>query len=393
MVTEVKRRLRLGMVGGGRGAFIGAVHALAARMDNRFELVAGCLSTDPACARQSAADWFIRPERSYDNFGDMARAEAQRPDGIDAVAVVTPNNTHHAICRAFLDNGIAVVCDKPMTTTVADALDLVDCVRSSGMIFVVAHTYSGFPMVRQARAMIQNGELGAIRLVHVEFMQDWLADSIERQGNKQAGWRTDPAVAGPGGCVADIGTHALHLARYVSGLEVEAVAAQLTSFVPGRRLDDNVHALLRLNGGAQGTLMASQVAHGNNCGLRLRIYGEAGAVFWDQEHPDRLGFARQGRPVETLVRGASNLAAATGASTRMPRGLTEGYLEAFGNIYRDTADLIDARRGGEPADVKSAGLPDVVDGAIGVIFVDAMLRSQAEAGRWTDIEPPLNCAV
>nr|WP_307274943.1 Gfo/Idh/MocA family oxidoreductase [Labrys wisconsinensis] len=379
------RRLRLGMVGGGRGAFIGAVHALAARMDNRFELVAGCLSSDPARARASAQDWFIAPDRTYDDFQTMAQAEAARADGIDAVAIVTPNDTHHAICRAFLDRKIDIVCDKPLTTTLDDALDLVAQVRRTGLVFVLTHTYSGFPMVRQARAMVAAGELGAIRLVHVEFLQDWLAAPLEDQGDKQALWRTDPQRAGPGGCIADIGTHALHLARYVTGLEVEAVAAQLRSFLPGRRLDDNAQLLMRLTGGAEGTLLASQVAHGNECGLRLRVYGERGGLAWDQERPNHLCWAPAGCAAQTLSRGDASLSAAARRATRLPRGLTEGYLEAFGNIYADAAGAILSRRQGGRPDLEDIGLPGVVDGAIGIAFVEAALRSQQDRGAWVEI--------
>lgn len=379
------RRLRLGMVGGGNGAFIGAVHGIAARIDNRFELVAGCFSSDPERARQSAGEWFIPLERAYGHFTEMAAAEAARPDGIEAVAVATPNHTHHAICRTFLDHGIDVICDKPLTTTVLDALDLVARVRRSRLVFVLTHTYSGFPMVRQARAMVKSGEIGPVRLVHVEFLQDWLIDPLERQGDKQAAWRTDPERAGPGGCVADIGTHAFHLARYVSGLEVAAVAGQLARFVPGRRLDDNVHALLRFAGGAQGALLASQVAHGNECGLRLRIYGEKGGLAWDQEHPNQLGFAPAGKSRIILSRGDAALSAEARRSTRMPRGLTEGYLEAFANIYADAALAIAMRRSGAPVDLPALGLPDVGDGAIGVMWVDAMLRSAEAGGAFVDL--------
>src|SRR5215831_17372610 len=250
------RRLRLGMVGGGRGAFIGAVHRLCARMDDRYELVAGALSSDPQRTRDSAADLGIAPDRTYASFADMAAKEAARPDGIEAVSIVTPNDSHHAIARAFLDRGIHVICDKPMTTTLEDALDLVQAVRRTGLVFGLTHNYTGYPMVRQARDMVAAGELGRLRLIQVEYVQDWLSTKLEDTGHKQAGWRTDPGRSGIGGSLGDIGTHAHNLAGFVSGLPLQKVAADLASFVPGRKLDDNAHVMLRYADGARGLLWA-----------------------------------------------------------------------------------------------------------------------------------------
>jgi predicted dehydrogenase len=374
------RQLRLGMVGGGRGAFIGAVHALAARMDNRYTLVAGCLSASPEKARLSARDWFL--ERSYDTFAEMAEAESKRADGIDAVAIVTPNDTHHAICRAFLDRGIDIVCDKPLTTTLPDALDLVDAVKRSGLVFALTHGFSGYPMVRQARRMVSSGVLGALRVIHVEYLQDWLATPLEGTGHKGATWRTDPARSGPGNCIADIGTHAHHLARFVTGLEVAELAAELHTFIPGRRLDDNAHVLLRFAGGARGSLIVSQVAPGNECGLRLRVYGEKAGLEWDQEHPNQLKFSPLGEATRVLARGEPGLQPASYRVTRVPRGHPEGYLEAFANIYSEAAVAIEARRDGRQVPDGVLTYPTVEDGAIGIRFVEAALESSRRGGAW-----------
>ena len=380
-----RRRLRLGIVGGGRGAFIGAVHALAARMDNRFELVAGCLSSDPERSRQSAADWLIPKERAYGTYLEMAAAESSRPDGIEAVAVTTPNDTHHVICCAFLERGIDVICDKPLTTRLDDALDLVRRVRRSGLVFAVTHTFSGYPMVRQARAMVAAGELGPLRLIHVEYLQDWLAAPLEAGGNKQAAWRTDPQRSGPGGCVADIGTHAFHLARFITGVEARALSAQLHTFVPGRRLDDNAHVLLRFAGGVQATLIASQVAPGNECGLRIRVYGEKAGLAWDQEHPNQLKLTPLGESARTLSRGEPGLMPSSQRVTRVPRGHPEGYLEAFANIYTEVAVAIEARRDCRAVEPELLQYPTVEDGAAGVKFIEAAVGSSRRGGAWTDL--------
>src|SRR5213594_1926957 len=278
-----RRRLRLGMVGGGPGAFIGAVHRIAARMDDRFELVAGALSSDPARSRTTALELHIAPERAYGSFAEMAAAEAKRPDRIDAVSIVTPNHVHFGPAKAFLEAGIHVICDKPLTTTVEDALALEQIVRRSGLIFGLTHNYTGYPVVRQAREMVQAGELGRLRVVQVEYAQDWLTTPVEATGNKQAVWRTDPAQSGPAGSLGDIGTHAYNIACFVTGMRCEQVAADVSIFVPGRRLDDNVQVLLRFEGGARGMLWASQVATGNENNLRLRVYGEKAGLEWGRK--------------------------------------------------------------------------------------------------------------
>ena len=290
------------MVGGGPGAFIGAVHRIAARMDDHYELVAAALSSDPARSRAAAQDLHIAPDRAYGSYTDMARAEAARQDRIEAVAIVTPNNLHYPMAKAFLEAGIHVICDKPLTTTVQEAVDLAAIVRSTGLIFGLTHNYTGYPMVRQARQMIAEGQLGKLRVVQVEYAQDWLATPLENTGQKQAAWRTDPAQSGPGGSLGDIGTHAYNIACFVTGLRCREVAADVSILVPGRRLDDNVQILLRFAEGAKGGLWASQVATGNANNLRLRVYGEKAGLEWHQEEPNTLQFVRLGEAPETLRR-------------------------------------------------------------------------------------------
>ena len=382
--ARTTRPLRLGMVGGGRGAFIGAVHRLCARMDGQFELVAGALSSDAQRARDSGADLGLAPDRAYTSFAQMAAAEAKRSDGIEVVSIVTPNDSHHAIARAFLDRGIDVICDKPMTTTVEDALDLVQAVRRSGLVFGLTHNYTGYPLVRQAREMVAAGELGPIRVVQVEYVQDWLTTKLEDTGHKQAGWRVDPQRAGAGGCLGDIGTHAYNLADFVTGLHVRELAADLGRFVEGRRLDDNVHVLLRYESGVRGMLWASQVAPGNENGLRLRVYGETAGLEWSQEHPNQLRFALVGRPPQVLSRGGPSLGPAAARATRSPSGHPEGYLEGFANLYRDLAEQIRARRAKRAPDEQALLVPTVEDGARGVKFIAAAVESSAQNGAWVD---------
>lgn len=378
------RRIRLGMVGGGKGAFIGAVHRIAARLDDRFELVAGALSSTPEKARASGEDLGLDDDRNYGSYEEMAESEARREDGIEAVAIVTPNATHLPVARAFLEHGIHVICDKPMTATLAEAEELAALVEASGRLFVLTHNYSGYPMIRQAREMVAAGELGALRVVQVEYAQDWLATPLEEAGNKQAGWRTDPARAGAGGCVGDIGTHAYQLACFVSGLELESLAADLTAFVPGRRLDDNAHVLLRFKGGARGMLWASQVAIGSANALTLRVYGERGGLDWRQESPDDLWYTRHGEPPQRLRRGGAGATTAATRVTRVPAGHPEGYLEAFATLYREAADaILAAREGKTPGD--EVTFPSLDDGIKGMAFVEACVRSSKQGAAWVEI--------
>jgi predicted dehydrogenase len=378
------RRVRLGMVGGGQGAFIGGVHRMAARLDDRYELVAGALSSDAARATASAAELHIAAERSYTDYRDMARKEAAREDGIDAVAIVTPNHLHGRIATAFLDAGIDVICDKPLTTTLDEALELVQLVRRSGRLFALTHNYSGYPMVRQAREMVAAGELGEIRVVHAEYPQDWLSVDLESTGQKQAAWRVDPAQAGAGGSLGDIGTHAEHLARFICGLELATVSADLTTFVAGRRLDDNAHVMLRYTNGARGMLWSSQVAPGNENALRVRIYGSKAGLDFRQETPNQLWFTPLGQPPRLITRGGSGAGAAAGYATRIPAGHPEGYLEGFAQIYRDVAEQIQARWQGRAPDPLACTVPTVEDGARGMKFIEAVVESSRAEGRWTD---------
>jgi predicted dehydrogenase len=378
------RRVRLGMVGGGQGAFIGGVHRMAARLDDRYELVAGALSSDAARATASAAELHIAAERSYADYRDMARKEAARADHIDAVAIVTPNHLHGRIATAFLDAGIDVICDKPLTTTLDEALELVQLVRRSGRLFALTHNYSGYPMVRQAREMVAAGELGEIRVVHAEYPQDWLSTDLESTGQKQAAWRVDPAQAGAGGSLGDIGTHAEHLARFISGLDLAAVSADLTTFVAGRRLDDNAHVMLRYTNGARGMLWSSQVAPGNENALRVRIYGSKAGLDFRQENPNQLWFTPLGQPPRLLTRGGGGSGAAAGHATRIPAGHPEGYLEGFAQIYRDVAEQIQARWQGRAPDPLACTVPTVEDGARGMKFIEAVVESSRAEGRWTD---------
>ena len=384
---EATRRLRLGMVGGGPGAFIGAVHRIAARLDDRYELVAAALSSDPERARAGAADLHIAPDRAYGSFIDMARAESKRPDPIDAVAIVTPNHLHYPAAKAFLEAGIHVICDKPLTTTLGDALDLTETVRRTGLIFGLTHNYTGYPMVRQARQMAAAGELGTIRVVQVDYVQDWLTTPLETTGHKQAVWRTDPAQSGPGGSLGDIGTHAYNLACFVTGLECQEIAAELSTFVPGRRVDDNVQTLLRFNQGARGMLWATQVAPGNQNNLRLRAYGEKAGLEWRQEEPNGLLFSRFGQPPELILRGGPAATAVAAHASRVPGGHPEGYLEAFAQLYTDLAEQISAHIAGRQPDPSSLLVPGIADGVAGMRFISAAVESSRRNSAWVSLLP------
>ncbi|CAG4888151.1 Gfo/Idh/MocA family protein [Paraburkholderia saeva] len=377
------RKLRLGMVGGGQGAFIGAVHRIAARLDDRFELVAGALSSDAARAQASAAEVGIT--RSYPDWREMARAEAARDDGIDAVAIVTPNHLHAPVATAFLEAGIHVICDKPLAISLAEAEALAKLAREKKKLFALTHTYSGYPMVRHARELVDAGELGDIRVVQVEYAQDWLAEPIENTGtNKQAGWRTDPAQSGPAGCLGDIGTHAYHLAAFVTGMLPKELSAEVHTFVPGRKLDDHVQVMLRYANGARGMLWASQVASGAENALRLRVYGTKAGLAFDQEYPNDLWFTPLGGASERLTRGRVKSAIAAHA-TRVPPGHPEGYLEAFAQLYLDAALQIEALDAGKPVPPESRLLTTVDDGVEGMRFIETVLRSSGMNAQYQEI--------
>jgi predicted dehydrogenase len=378
-----EERVRLGMVGGGEGAFIGAVHRIAARIDDACTMVCGALSSDPARARASGAALGLDPSRCYDSYAAMFAAERARPDAMEAVVIVTPNHLHHPVAAAALNSGFHVICDKPLANSVAEADDLVRRTAAARRIFAVTYNYSGYAMVRQARAMVVSGGLGALRLVQVEYPQGWLAGPLEATGQKQAAWRTDPVRSGPGGTIGDIGSHAFHLACFVTGATPQAVLGDLTAFVPGRRVDDNAHVLLRFKDGARGMLWASQVAHGHENALRLRVYGEAGSLEWAQEEPDRLWVTQAGEPRRLIVRGGAGTMPEAARVTRIPSGHPEGYLEGFAALYAEIARAIVAARQGlpMPADVL---FPSATDGLLGVHFIAACLRSSSEGGRWVE---------
>ena len=373
------------MVGGGPDAFIGAVHRIAARLDDRYELVAGALSSDPERGRRFALRLGIAAERAYGSFAEMAASEAARSDRIDAVAIVTPNHVHYPAAKAFLEAGIHVFCDKPLTTTLADALDLAAMARRSGLVFGLTHNYTGYPLVRQARAMVAAGELGRIRVVQVDYAQDWLATPLEITGQKQAVWRTDPAQSGPAGCLGDIGTHAYNLAGFVTGLACEAVAADLTTFVAGRRLDDNVNILLRFAGGARGMLWATQVAPGNDNNLRLRVYGERVGLEWRQEEPNQLLLSPLGEPPRLIRRAGAGADGTAEHASRIPAGHPEGYLEAFAQLYTDLAEQIAAHRDHRAANPAALLVPEIEAGLDGMRFIAAALESSRRNAGWVPL--------
>jgi len=378
------RRIRLGMVGGGQGAFIGGVHRIAARLDDQFEFVAGALSSDPVRAAASAAELRLPLERSYANFVDMATQEAARLDGIDAVAIVTPNHLHAPIATAFLNVGIHIICDKPLCLNTAEAKGLVELVDQSGCIFALTHNYSGYPMVRQAREMVASGLLGTIRVVQAEYPQDWLSTDLAATGQKQAMWRSDPAQSGAGGSLGDVATHAEHLVRYISGLDLQSVSADLSCFLEGRKLDDNAHILLHYTNGARGMLWSSQIAPGSENALKVRIYGNKAGIEFSQEHPNQLWFCPLGQPRQLLTRGGPGLGAAAAHASRIPAGHPEGYLEGFAQIYRDVAEQIHARWQQRQPNPLSCTVPTVVDGALGMQFIEAAVASNRADGRWMD---------
>ena len=377
-------RIRLGMIGGGEGAFIGAVHRIAARLDDRYDFVAGALSATPEKARRSGAVLGLS-ERSYGDFAEMIAREAARPDGIEAVAIVTPNHLHAPAALACLNAGLHVICDKPLTTTLAHALELRAAARASDRIFAVTYNYSGYPLVRHARAMVAASELGEIRLVQLQYAQDWLTEPLEATGQKQAEWRTDPARSGQGGCIGDIGTHAFQLAHFVTGAQPQSLLADLSTFVPGRRVDDNAQILLRYANGARGALWASQVAPGNENNLALRVYGAKGGIEWRQEHPNQLAWTPFGEPTRIIARGTPHVNAAGARVTRIPAGHPEGYLEAFATIYSEVATAIEARRAGASPDA-AVMFPGIDDGVAGVAFIEAAIRSSRVGGVWVALD-------
>ena len=371
------RRLRAGIVGGGRGAFIGSVHRIAAELDSQSQVVAGAMSSDPRTARESAAAWLL--ERAYTSYEDMAKAEAARDDGIDFVIVATPNDLHFPVARAFLAAGIHVVCDKPLALTVAEGEELVRLVEAGSTLFALTHVYTGYPAVREAREQVRTGRLGDLRRVMVEYTQDWLMEPVESRGNKQAAWRTDPARAGAGGSVGDIGTHCANLVEFVTGRRIESLCADLSTFVAGRRVDDDASMLLRLEGGAKGTLVCSQIACGEENRLSIRVYGSRASLEWHQEEPNTLLYKAAASPWVRLRTGQGYLSPGAQALSRVPAGHPEGYLEAFANIYRRFIEDVRRVGLGQPP---VRDYPGVREGLRGLHFIARAVESSRTGSVW-----------
>ena len=384
------RTLRMGMVGGGPGAFIGDAHRRAACLDGDVELVAGAFASTAARSRQRGRELGLDPARVYGSYAAMLDGELARPPGerIDFVSIVTPNDTHAPIATAFLTGGAHVVCDKPMTLNVAEARALRRTAARSGCVFALTYNYTGYPMVKLARDLVAAGELGRVRKVVAEYRQGWLATAVERAGNKQARWRTDPRRSGAAGCIGDIGTHAANLAEYVTGQRITQVAADLATFVPRRRLDDDGSVLVRFSGGARGAVLASQVAIGEENGLTLAVYGERRGLTWRQEEPNALRVTSLDGPAEIWSRGQARVAVASPAAaraTRLPPGHPEAFLEAFANVYRNACDAMRARRLGTPPDPLFLDHPSADDGVRGLLFIDAVVKNAAGREKWTPV--------
>ncbi|OAV44671.1 oxidoreductase [Lewinella sp. 4G2] len=377
----------MGMVGGGRGAFIGGVHRIAAAIDQQIELVCGAFSSNPEKSRLSGEDFFLPADRVYGSYEEMITKEKELPEGerMDFVSIVTPNHVHFGPAKMALENGFHVVCDKPVTFNVEEAQILKKLVEETGLIFALTHNYTGYPMVKQARVMVENGDIGKVRKVVVEYPQGWLATKVEDTDQKQASWRVDPAKSGMGGAMGDIGTHAENLAEYITGLKITEVCAELTSFVEGRRLDDDANILLRLEGGAKGVLHCSQIAVGEENGLNIRIWGETGGLEWHQQEPNTLQVKSLEGPTVHYRTGVGSLSDAATAAQRVPAGHPEGYLEAFANIYKNFATCVRARLEGTEPDELSKDFPSIEDGLRGMIFVEKVVENSRGNEKWTKL--------
>jgi predicted dehydrogenase len=387
----MNRKLRMGMIGGGKNAFIGAVHRIAANMDGLIELSCGALSSDPANSVESGKALFLPENRIYKTYADMIREEKKLPAGqrMDFVSIVTPNHVHFDPAMMALDNGFHVMLDKPMTFTLDEAKKLAQKVKETGLVLGLTHTYSGYPMVKQAKQMFKEGAFGKIRKIYVEYPQGWLSTLFEKDGNKQASWRTDPKRSGKSGCMGDIGTHAAHLAEYISGLKITKLCADLNIMVAGRALDDDGNVLLRFDNGANGVLMASQVAAGEENALKIRIYGEKGGIEWAQMEPNTLIVKWLDKPTQLFRPGvgyATPLSSFASHNTRTPGGHPEGYLEAFGNIYRNFALTISAKIEGRQPSLEMLDFPTVEEGVRGMAFIDNVVASSASEQKWTEFK-------
>ena len=375
-------KLKLGMVGGGQGAFIGSVHRIASRIDDHYELVAGSLASNPEVAHSSAKELGIAEDRSYSTFLEMAEKESNLENGIDVVAIVTPNNLHYPIAEAFLKKGIHVICDKPLTHNLEDAKKFFECVKNSKALFALTHNYTGYPMVRQAREMCRNGSIGKLRVIQVEYAQDWLTLPIENEGQKQASWRTDPSKAGMGGSIGDIGSHAFNLADFITGAKLTELCADISNFVEGRKNDDNAHVLLRYENGVKGMLWSSQVAPGNENALKIRIYGDKGGLEWEQENPNYLRVDIFGEAKKIVRRAGNETTDVSGRVTRIPPGHPEGYLEGFANIYSDFAKQIIAFKKNQKIEDELLLVPSIEDGLKGVKFISKVVESGLGGSKW-----------
>jgi len=384
----MSRKIRYGMVGGGRGAFIGAVHRIAANMDGQIELVCGAFSSDPEKSKASGGDFYLDPSRCYGSFAEMIEAEKALPaeQRMDFISIVTPNHMHFPPAKMALENGFHVLSDKPATFNLAEAKELSNLVHHSGLLYGLTHNYTGYPLVKQAREMVHAGALGKIRKVVVEYPQGWLATRLEESGQKQAAWRTDPARSGAAGCVGDIGTHAENLAEYITGLKISELAADLTAFVEGRLLDDDANVLLRFEGGAKGVLHCSQISVGEENNLNIRVYGEKGGLEWHQNEPNTLLVKHLDKPQEIYRTANGYLGAAAAANSRTPASHPEGYLEAFANVYRNFASHIRARLSGVEADASTLDYPKIEDGVRGMAFIEAVVASSKHNAAWTKVD-------
>jgi predicted dehydrogenase len=384
----MNRKIRMGMVGGGRGAFIGAVHRMAAALDGQIELVCGAFSSDPERSKASGADLFLPPDRCYGTYEEMILAEKALPVGerMDFMVIVTPNHMHFPPAKMALENGFHVLSDKPATFNLAQAKELSAIVKATGRLYGITYNYTGYPLMREARQMIEQGKLGKIRKVVVEYPQGWLATLLENTGQKQAAWRTDPAICGAAGCMGDIGTHAINLAEYVTGLHIKELAADLTIFVDTRRLEDDGNVLLRFNNGAKGVLHSSQISVGCENNLSLRVYGETGGIEWHQRDPNTMLVTSLDQPIQIYRTGLGYLGSAAAAGTRIPAGHPEAYLEAFANIYKNFAGHIRAIATGATPDPLTLDYPTIEEGVAGMAFIEACVASSANNAAWIPLD-------
>ena len=376
------RKIRIGMVGGGKNAFIGGVHRIALRLDGYYELLAGSFSSNFDNSKETGKDLGLAEDRIYETYHEMAEKESARSDGIDVVAIVTPNHLHIPIAKIFAEKGIHIICDKPLALSSEEAINLKNIVESKKLIFALTHNYTGYPMVRHARSLIQKGDLGSIRVIQAEYPQDWLTTKAEDSGLKQAEWRTDPKRSGGGGCIGDIGTHAFNLIRFVTELEVDELSADIHTFVKGRLLDDNAQIMLRFKGGAKGAIWSSQVAVGNENNLKIRVFGENGGLEWRQEDPNYLYYTKFGHPTQRVTRGSDSASEEANNVTRVPPGHPEGYLEGFANIYSDVCKSLFAQINNQNYDQSNDCYPTIYDGVEGMRFIETVLESSKNNSKW-----------